>query len=197
VGVSWDKGRGVYRSARGREIPYTQVRAAVDAVADDTKRRLRELAQRHVDGRMTFPAWATESEELIRKSLVSSGQIASGGRGQMTPSLNGRIGARLRFHLDKFREFGLARERGEVSDAEMVARSGQYADSIVGFYEQMRQGVMIDAGYTEARNVPGASEKPCSDCPKLTAKGWMPMREFTPIGMRACKSADKCGAEYR
>lgn len=196
MATTFDKAKGIYRNAKGKEIPYADIRAAVDAVANDTKARLRELAQRHIDNKMTFPAWATESEELIRKSLIASGQIAAGGRAQMTPTLNGRLGARVKFHLDKFREFGLERERGEVSDAEMLTRTEMYGDAGVNVYETLRQGVMIDAGFTEAKNILGEANH-CAECPALSAAGWMPIADMKPVGSRACMSRDRCTVIYR
>jgi hypothetical protein len=197
VGLSFDKAKGIYRTAKGKEIPYAYVRGAVDAVADDTKARLLNLSQGLIDKKRTFASWASESEDLIRKSLVASGQIASGGRSQLSPKLNGTLGQKVRFHLEKFREFGNAIEAGELSDAQILDRVRKYADSVSNLFEQMRHASMIESGMTEARNIPGASEKPCSECPEITAKGWMPIGDYKPPGMRKCKSADKCGSEYR
>lgn len=192
----WDKKRAVYRDGNGKEIPYLDVRAAVESVADDAELKIRTLTQSFIDGKIDLPTWATRGEELIRNSLLSSGQIAAGGRGQMTPALNGRLGSRVRFHLQKWRELGLARERGEVSDAALLSRSAMYPNGAVNVFETIRQGVMKDAGYTEALNVLGAAEH-CAECPEITAQGWIAIADMKPVGTRACLSRDRCSVVYR
>jgi hypothetical protein len=194
VGLSFDKAKGIYRTASGKEIPYAYVRGAVDAVADDTKARLLKQTNSYLQKKTSFAAWASESEDLIRKSLVASGQIAAGGRAQMNAVLNGRLGAAVKFHLQKFREFGLAIERGELSDAQILERISMYADATVAVFEGMRLGVMLDAGFTEARTILAAA-KHCDDCPKLV--NWMPIENYPPPGTRACLTRCRCGSEFR
>jgi hypothetical protein len=193
--VTWDKSKAFYRDGKGKEVPYQAVRGSVEAVADHTKLRLRELTQSFIDKKIDLPSWATQSEQLIRKSLISSGQIASGGKAQLDASLNGRLGSLVRFHLTKFREMGLSRERGEVSGAALLARSEMYGDSSVGVFEQMRVAVMKDAGFTKVKNILGSGD-PCTECPAITAKGFMPLEDFKPPGTRLCLSRCKCSAEY-
>lgn len=192
----WDKGKAVYRDSKGKEIPYPSVRSAVEAVADDAEVKIRTLTQSFIDGKIDLPTWSTRGEELIRNSLLSSGQIAAGGREQMTPALNGRLGSRVKFHLQKWRELGLARERGEVSDAALLSRSSMYPNGAVNVYETIRQGVMKDAGFTEALNVLGAAEH-CAECPEITAQSWMPIASMKPPGARLCLSRDRCSVVYR
>jgi hypothetical protein len=190
----WDKSKGIYRGAKGKEIPYMDVRNAVHKVADDAKQRLRDLAQQFVDKKIDPPTWYTQSEPIVRKGLIASGQIGAGGRAQMTPSLNGSLGSKVRFHLGKWREFSFEVERGELTAAQIVSRVEMYADSISGVYEQVRKDAMVAAGFTEAKNVLSDSVH-CKECPAIV--GWIKIENYKPPGTRACLSRCRCGTEYR
>ena len=192
MGAYYDRKTGKYKTAKGKEIP---ARPAVDAVTSDTKERLRKVAAKHIDNKLNFAAWATESEELIRKALIAAGQIGAGGKAQMTAKQNGRLGARVRFHVEKFREFGLARERGEVTDAQFLARAEMYGEAVKTTYEQLRQSTLADDGFTEAKRLLGAA-KHCEDCPPLAGK-WVPIADLVPIGDSACLTRCRCSVEYR
>jgi hypothetical protein len=193
--TTWDKKKATYRDSKGKEIPYKAVRSSIESVSDHTKTRLRELTQSFIDKKIDLPSWATQSEQLIRKSLISSGQIASGGKSQLDASLNGRLGNLVKFHLNKFRSMGLSRERGEVSDLELLARSEMYGEASISTFEAMRLQVMIDAGYTEGMRVLGASQH-CSDCPPLAGK-WVKIEEVRPIGTTQCLTRCRCQILYR
>jgi hypothetical protein len=194
VATFYDKAKGFYRDGKGKEIPYKEVRGAVDKVADDAKERLRGLAEKFNAGKLDLPSWYTQSEQIIRRSLIASGQIGAGGRGQMAPSLNGSLGARVRFHLDKFRQFGLEIERGEVSDGEILNRAEMYGDATVNLFETVRLAALTEAGFTEARNILSDSAH-CTQCPGIV--GWIKIEDYIPPGSRICLTRCRCGTEYR
>jgi hypothetical protein len=195
VAKYFDKSKGVYRDAKGKEIPYADVRSAIHSVADDAKAKLRQLTTQFTEGKITRPTWYTQSEAIIRKTLISSGQIGAGGRAAMDASLNGTLGARVRFHLGKFREMDLAHSRGEVSKAQLISRSEMYADAAVNVFETVRNAVMAGADFTQAMNVLGGSENHCTECPSIT--GWIDISDYVPPGSRLCLSRCRCSTNYR
>lgn len=190
----YDPKRGLYRDSKGKEIPYADVRAAVHRVADDAKDRLRNLAQQFNDKKIDLPTWYTQSEAIIRRSLIASGQIGAGGKAQMDTSLNGSLGARVRFHLDKFRAFGLEIEQGKVSAGELLNRASMYGDATVNAFEAVRQAAMVQAGFTEAKNILSDAQH-CTQCPGIV--GWIKIEDYIPPGSRICMSRCRCGTEYR
>lgn len=194
MATTYDKAKGLYRDGKGKPIPYLDVRNAVHKVADDAKSRLVELATAYNKGTIDLPSWYTQSETIIRRSLIASGQIGAGGRQQMTPSLNGSLGSRVRFHLDKFRQFGLEIERGEVSEAELLNRATMYGDATVNSFETVRQAAMAEAGFTEAKNILSDAAH-CTQCPGIA--GWIKIEDYIPPGSRICLSRCRCGTEYR
>lgn len=196
MATKWNPSKATYQTAKGKEIPYESVRGSIEKVAADTSAKLRNLTQQFVDKKIDLPSWSTQSEALIRKSLISSGQIAAGGKAQLSASLNGKLGSIVKFHLGKFRDMGLARERGEVSDAQLLARADMYADATVGTYEQIHHKVKSDAGYKQVKNILGSGES-CSECLAITALGYMPTAKFKPPGTRKCMSRCKCGSHYK
>lgn len=188
----WDKSKAFYRDAKGKEIAYKTVRASVDAVADEAKATLRAL----YNNKTSISDWVTKSESLLKKLYGATAQIASGGKDQMTPSLNGQLGAKVKFHLSHFKQFWLQVEKGELSEAAILARLDQYANASVGVFEQMRGVVMVAAGYTQARNILHSKE-PCKECPSLSAQGWIDADAMPMPGARICKSNCKCEILWR
>jgi hypothetical protein len=192
----WDASKALYRTSSGEEIPYRAIRASVEAVVDDTKAKLRALTQARNQGKISIPEWTTQTEPLLKKLYGSVAQIASGGKEQMTAPLNGQLGARTRFQLDKFKGFWLEVERGELSDAAILARMDMYADAAVSVYENLRLSVMTEAGFLEAINILNA-ENSCNECPAISSRGWIPIEEMTPPGSRTCLSRCRCSVDYR
>lgn len=190
----WDSSKATYRNARGKEIPYAKVRQSVESVVDDTKLKLRNLTTSRNEGKITLQSWTTQAEPLLKKTFASVAQIGAGGKEQMTASLNGQLGAKVRFQMQHFKSFWLDVEAGKLSDAAILARMDMYSDAAVGVYESIRQSVMLAAGYTECLNILG-SQNSCDECPTLTH--WMPIEDMPPIGSRTCLSRCRCSLEYR
>jgi hypothetical protein len=195
VSVFWDKSAATYRDAKGKEIPYGSIRTSIETIADDARAKIRALAESYNNKAITLSDFVTGAEPIIKNSLISSSMIASGGRAQMTNALNGRLGSIVKFHLGKFREFYLAVDRGELSAAQILARADLYGAIPVRAYEEMRKGVMVDAGKGTAENFLDDGAHHCTECPGLTGRK-IPIEDFPPPGSRSCGNKCRCRAEY-
>lgn len=195
MSYKWNAKARRYIDAKGRALSDKQVRAWINETVATGKKRIEAITKQYTEGLLTRPAWVTKVEPEIIRMHIAVAEIASGGRMQIDASLRGRIGSMVRFQRGKFKEFWLDTERLNLSADSILNRTSLYADSLIGTYEQMRQGVMLDGGFKEARNILGAAEKHCSECPSIT--GWMSISDFPPIGTRACGPRDHCSVEYR
>lgn len=192
--ISWNPKTANYIDEGGNIIDPKTVRQWVDIAVDENKAKLKKLAEQFIKDRK-LEEFTTQAEPLIRKAHSGVAQIASGGSEQMTPSLRGKLGSKVKFELDHFKQFWLGIERGELSDAEILSRIGMYADSPIGTYEGVRLAVMIDAGFTEALNILNEGANHCTECPGIV--GWIKLEKFKPPGSRSCMSRCRCGVEYR
>jgi hypothetical protein len=190
----WDSKRQRYIGPGGRAVPEAQVRRWIDEASDTAKKRIQVKAQQYATGRITHPDFFSWLDSEISRMNSAVAQIAIGGKKQLTPKMLGRLGALVRREKEYVTQFGLQVERGEQMLSGVVNRSSLYAESIIGHFEQMRHGSMIDGGFTEARNVLGGARH-CDECPTLT--DWMPIDSYPPPGTRACQSRDRCTTEYR
>jgi hypothetical protein len=194
---TFDKSTLSYFDAAGNRIPDLQIRQWIDAAVDSTKAQVKQISQNYVAGVINHPEWFTQIDELITRMHSGVAQVAAGGTKQMTPKLLGRLGARVRSEKDYQKVFGLDVENGYVKLGNgLIARSEMYADSGVATFEQIRQGLMLDNGFTQVRNILGASDH-CPECQEITDAGWMLIVDFTPIGNRVCLTRCRCSAEYR
>jgi hypothetical protein len=192
----WNKQAASYVDKSGKVIDHKDVRAAVDAVADDASVRLRSIYNAN---KASISEWVSQSESLLKKLYGSTAQIASGGREAMTPSLNGQLGARTRYHLGKFKGFWLEVEQGKLSEAQILARLDLYADASVRIFGEIHHNVQISAGNTIAENILDDGAQHCKTgitCPGLTAKGKVPASEMPPPGNRGCGNKCRCRVVY-
>lgn len=190
----WDGGR--YLDSGGRPIAPVTVRGWVDSAVDATKAKIKADAELFTSGKISHDEFFVRLETDIKRMHSGVAQIASGGKAQMTNTLNGRLGSRVRQQLSYLQKFERAVANDEFPLTGVVNRAMLYADSAVGTYEGMRQGLMVDSGMTEAKNMLGDAIH-CSECPELSARGYIPINEMPPVGSRECGPRDRCSVEYR
>lgn len=83
-------------------------------------------------------------------------------------------------------------------DGRIRQRSAMYVKSAVLVYEQTRQDVKRQEGYTEMRRVLGSVERHCPDCPRLADLGWRPLGELPLPGQSTrCGANCACRTDYR
>jgi hypothetical protein len=179
-------------SDSGSFVSEARVRALVDAVADQTSATMAAASERLLAGELSLGAWQAQMQAAIRTSHVAVAVLANGGAAQMT-NVQWLVTARdVKAQYAYLRQFAADVASGrQPLNRTIVSRSAMYGQHVRVLYEQIRSDAAIGLGVTQSRNVLHAQES-CSDCRALTARGWMPAAEMTPIGSRRCLSMCRC-----
>lgn len=191
---AWD-GRRYWNLSSERVVPAKQLRGWVDSAIETTNKRIGRLTEQMINGKISFPAWATTVQPELKAMHTGLANIAIGGRENFDNVMAGRLGGRMHMLYDKLNGAGLAWERGEVTGPQMMERMRLATEAGRGTYEGMRRGVMMDTGATEEMRVLGGARH-CEDCPPL-AGFWAPIGSLPGIGDSACLSNCVCDFEYR
>lgn len=194
----YDARSGRYRDVRtGRFLSGAVIREAVDNVADLASQRMAELSQRLIDGTLSLASWESSMMAEIKAAHVATGMAAHGGRAMMSPADWGLIGNRIRREYRYLRGFSRSIANGQQPlDGRLIARARQYGQASRPTYENVRLRDDRVRGMTVERNVLSRSEH-CGECPKLTAKGWVPIGSLPRIGQRDCRGLDRCRIDRR
>jgi hypothetical protein len=79
----------------------------------------------------------------------------------------------------------------------MVARAQMYGRAAHSTFEAARSRDAEASGVEqEERNITGSGD-PCTECPSLSARGWVPLGSLPPVGSRACLANCRCRIERR
>jgi len=161
------------------------------------------LATRVHGGSISVAAWEAEMQEQIKREYIRQGLLGYGGREQMDArrwgSLGGQIGNQYRY-LDRFAG-DIA--TGDLSEAQIRARSRMYIESAKQAYERGQWDVKGEAGYTEVIWRVNYDAESCVDCLDFGALGWQRIEDdpfsgcWPGSGCSACLSNCRCWLEYR
>jgi hypothetical protein len=104
-------------------------------------------------------------------------------------SLRGRVNTQIGY-LEGFKE--AVRTGQQVLDGRAVARARSYANATYGTAHGVLRDEAIRDGYAFEKNILGEVLAHCSECPKLTRQGWVPIGTLPAIGERQCLSYCHC-----
>ncbi len=196
---TWDESSRRFLGAKGRPVPRTQVRAALDSTFTALTADARRHGERLVAGEINTSEFDLQMQGLIKRGHVISGTVASGGKGRVrTAGDLGYIGSQIRGEYGFLREFVRQIEAGEVPlDGRIVARAEMYAQGSRGTYEGVLRRGDIRAGYKEERRIINSSI-PCPECTSYAGRGWQPIGILPNIGDScSCRSRCACSWERR
>ena len=144
--------------------------------------------------------WKSAFREEIKREYIRQYELGIGGRAQMASRDWGSIGGMLKeqySHLDKFEDQIAA---GELTEAQITARSRMYTNSAREAYERAQGRVAEKQGMTEQLWVVNYALENCDDCLALEAQGWVSIGTYPNIpgdGRTQCKTNCGCSLEYR
>lgn len=197
----YSKSTGNYRyKSSGHRVEPSTVNNWIDALAEKTKENLGRIAEEHRAGKINLAEWVIQTGEEIRNAHRAVAIIAAGGKGNMTASDWGFVGAQIRRELQYLNGFANAienRPEGSILTTAFVSRAKSYGAAIYETYEKAKARRIERQGQadTELNELePGAEH--CADCLDATAQGRVPLGTLTPIGDRECGSKCRCRIVY-
>lgn len=159
------------------------------------KPELKAISQDLIDGKIGLALWEQKIAAKIKTGHIQSWALGRGGIDRLTNRDYGLMGTRIKDQYTYLRNFAQAIRRGELSEAQILARVELYAEA---FYPTQQAAV------TEGHRLNGdlwyqnrlAAGENCPGCIAETGKGWQAIGMGIPIGARNCLVRCRCHWEY-
>lgn len=194
---TWNARARRFVDRRGRFVPPTEVRGALDDMLTSNAEAVGRLTGRLQSGEITVAEWQRGMASHLRDLHVVAATAARGGSAPMKQGDYAPVESRVREQMDFLRRFAAQVESGEQPlDGRFVQRSQMYAQAARGTFEQIRRLGEIAAGMTEERLLTHSMEG-CDECAADESRGWVPIDTLGEIGSRTCVSNCLCTFEYR
>ena len=199
-GVRHSNSKGAYIwNSNGREVADSHIQGKLDVVVDDFKDNTARLADRLDSGRLDVAGWQERMRREV-KDLHRTQYIAGrGGVDKMTPRDWGRLGSDLRWmQYDRLDKFALEIAEGNLSPAQINARSKLYMNASNKQYWRGKTEAKLSAGYVEKRRFLNPAEH-CPDCVGYAARGRVPIDDASlpPPGEDSqCMSNCRCEMRF-
>lgn len=201
MAYSWDQALGRYRDAEtglflSRDAVYGMVNQSISATQLVTD----HLAASVADGSISAEAWHLAMKGEIKREYIRQYLLGHGGRHEMTPADWGRLGPMIREQYQFLGGFYDAVRNGELSEAQIRVRAGDYINSAREGYERARIGRAYEYGMSEEIWRLGSSAQHCGDCVSFAEAGWLPIGSIDAMpgdGSTQCLSRCACFKEYR
>lgn len=137
----WQYDRGVKRyrdTDTGKFLPNATILRLRDEFVEARRVAAADLAGQLARGDLSLQGWERAMRDEIRLVFGAEYAFGRGGRGAMTPTDWGHVGALAKDQYTFLRGFAEAVARGELTEAQIAARAGLYAGSAVQAYERGR-----------------------------------------------------------
>jgi hypothetical protein len=193
--VFWfDKGTGVFYTNDGETVPLRKVAKLSGLSIDKSAQATAKLAKLVADGSITPEEWAVLMKTEIKQEYIRQYLLGHGGRlDDMTHSDWGKLGNMIKDQYRYLRGFAGDVSTGDLSEEQIAARAGMYANSSREAYERARGKVMDEAGMDEEAWALGPKQDHCDDCVGYSQDGWMPIGTFPDPGDGTTQCLTNCG----
>lgn len=191
-----------YRRA-GKFVSERAVKLAVRRVIRASQAEMRALGESMARGEIDVAEFQSRLASELKNLHVSGAMAGQGGPANMTAADYLRVGRGLKVQYRHLNNFARQIAAGELTRAQIRARTDMYARSMNGAFEGGRRDSAVAAGYRYERNVLGKNENHCHDsafrvgCIELTAKGWQQIGTMPLPGSRTCLSNCLCSMKFR
>ena len=194
---TYDGITGRFILSDGTQLSSADLKLALRGESIWLERKLLQVTDRYISGRITTEEWQKEVLRLLKKSNILAMILAAGGVAVLVhASINRQYFELLR---DRLRELAIALSFLTVAILAEELTPGQVrgwmkyrASSVFGTYSTAEMLTrMAKQGANEARRSTDPTAAHCPDCPELETNGWVPIEQVTPIGV-ACRCNGKC-----
>lgn len=160
--------------------------------------RVRDLSQSLSTGNLSLIDWRADMVQAIKTAHLEGAAVARGGWPQMQQSHYEWVGQRVQGQLEYLQNFHDQIASGDQPlDGTLANRAEMYVEAGRATHRVAEQLMGEERGHTQERNMLGASQHPCGQCPGLSAQGWVPIGALPPVGTRSCLSRCRCSVMTR
>lgn len=170
--------------------------AAVRAMLTAESDRAARLADLALTGKIVVLVWLLDMIAMVKQTHAAAALAAN----PAVPSGPGSpLGKRVLAEVEYLAGFAddIAAHKKKSLIPDPRARARQYPKAAWGTYWATRRARERANGMKEERNVLGATEHHCPECPALTSRGWVPLGELPLPGDRICRRSCFCELVFR
>ncbi len=170
---------------------------AIEALSKGASDQLAGLLQDLLARRISLEQWELSVAATIKDAHIANGIFGAGGVENVTQSMYGEIGSRIKQEYNYLHGFTQEIADGKLSEAQIAARLNMYANDAYGSYADTERALNMGNGMTEERAILSGDAAHCEDCIARAALGWQPIGTLDDIGDTQCGSNDRCYFEYQ
>lgn len=178
----WDDVLKRYRDEQGRFVSRQTVLDFVDRSISGTTQVSELLADLVANGQLSPTDWYNIFREELKREYIRQYLLGHGGLDTMTFSDWGRIGAMLKEQYQYLKNFAAEIASGNLSAAQIAARSQMYFNSSREAFETANSINAIAWGAVEERWQVSFVVENCPDCLGYYDEGWKPIGYFPMPG---------------
>jgi hypothetical protein len=141
--------------------------------------------------------WQREMQRLIEVSHEAMGVFGAGGFKQTTAGIWAKVQSIIARETGYEVRMAAQMNTGQVSPAELLDRTGKYAEQTYGTWQNSIVIRERAGGTDEARRFLEPDAAHCEDCFAAASEGWVPIEDVLPIGESQCGARCRCTIETR
>lgn len=196
-GIEYDQRTGQYRGSDGRFVGRSRIESLVQGEVSHNQDLMRDLTTKLIESDITLPEWQNAIAQQLKDSHVRMGLFASGGKNAMTPKGYDSIVESVNDQIDYFNNFSAAIEKGELSDAQIMARVGQYSRSSKTTFYKLELETRLDNGFQRGKRLLDAQSNHCAACIEHQRPEWVDLSDIIAPGMQCeCRMNCRCRIMY-
>jgi hypothetical protein len=193
--LDWKRENDIRLVGAEIEIPGSMT-AIVDAfVPDEFQEDVARIAKRI--GKLEPREWQREMQRLINVSHEAMAVFGAGGFAQTTVSIWTKVQQVIARETTYEVRMAAQMAAGQVSPAEILNRSSQYAEQIHSTWQNTIIVRDKEAGMEEGRRFLEPDASHCQECFDEAARGWVPLEDVLPIGETPCAGRCRCTIHTR
>lgn len=193
--LDWKRANDIALVGDIEEIPSSVAKIIETFVPVDLQEEVARNVRRI--GKLEPRQWQREMQRLIDVSHKGMAVFGAGGFQQTTAGIWANV-ERIITRETGF-QVRLAGQMvtGQVSPAELLDRSGKYAEAVYGTWQNTIIVRERGAGTDEARRFLEPDAEHCQDCFDAAAEGWVPIEDVVAIGDSQCGARCRCHIDTR
>lgn len=198
----WDTSVGRYRGSDGRFVSKSTIDSFISRSLEVSKNVSDTLGQLVSNGLINVDDWKLSFREEIKGEYIREYVTAKGGLDQMTSADWGSIGGMLKEQYSYLDGFANDIAAGNLSEAQIEARSAMYINSAHEALERAKEKVATALGFDLEEWVVDTSVENCDDCIAFSQMGVVPVDEdpyngaYPGSGDTVCLTSCHCKIVY-
>jgi hypothetical protein len=193
--LDWKREHDIALIGAQPEIPPSVSKIVETFVPVDLQEEVLQKARRI--GPLEPRNWQREMQRLISVSHAAMGVFGAGGFKQTTAGIWAKVQSVIARETAYEVRMAAQTGAGQVSPAELLTRTGMYAEQTYGTWQNTIIVRERGAGTEEARRFLEPDAEHCEDCFEAASDGWVPIEDVVPIGESQCGPRCRCHIDTR